>query len=117
MAGLSKRIHRGKEILYFDYQGLNEAQMIDLIKQAEALILSENKPVLQLTNIKNAFATPGFMSVVREAGEKTKHLTTKSAIVGISGAKKILLGAYNAIVGGVVKPFDNEDDALDYLVK
>lgn len=116
MTGISRLIYKDKEILCIDYQGMNEAQMITAIKDFEYLILSENKPHLQLVNLNGAYTTPAYMKVANEFGQKTKKLTQKGAVVGINQAKRIIFASYNAIVGGKLKPFASLEEAKEYLV-
>jgi hypothetical protein len=117
MAGHSILTYKGKEISYFDYRGMNMEEIIRTIEEASAKALQENKHRLQLSNLTGVFAVPEFMSSVKEAGKKTKHLTTKSAVVGITGAKKLLLNIYNAFTGVDMKAFDDEESAKEWLVK
>ena len=71
MTNVTKKMYKGKEILYVDYRGLNESHMIQALKQAESIILSENKPHFQLSNITDARATPEFMKAAKEFGKLT----------------------------------------------
>lgn len=119
MPGLSKITHKGKEILFIDYDGVkSEDEMIEILKEAQKLIIKENKPYLQLTNIKNAFATPNYMKQAKQVAKDTPKLATKRAIVGIdSPSRKVLLQAYNLVLGkNAIKPFDDLAKAKDYLV-
>ena len=117
MSGFSKIIYKGKEILYLDHRGRNEDEMIETLKEAEAVMLAENKLCMQLINISNAFATPNFMKIGNEAGKRVKHLTLKSAVVGVTGAKKVLLNGYNALTGGKMKAFETEEEAKEFLIE
>jgi len=117
MSGLSKIYYKGKEILYADYRGLNEAECIDLERKLESAVLKDNKPHLQLINVTGGFGTPAYMKVANEVGKNIKHLILKGGIVGIKGVKKVLLMSYNVLVGGKLKPFNSEDEAKEYLVK
>ncbi len=119
MPGVSKITHKGKEILYIDYQGCkSEDEMIEILKKAQEIIIRENKPYLQLTNISNAFATPQYMKKAKEVAKDTPKLATKRAIVGInSPSRKVLLQAYNLVLGkDGMKPFDDLEKAKDFLV-
>ena len=116
MAGVSKIYYSGKEILYIDYRDQREDKMIQIILEAKEIILNDNKEHLQLSNFNKSFATSNFMKVANEFGKETKHLTKKGAILGITGAKKVLLKGYNALTGGILKPFDEEEEAKKYLV-
>lgn len=118
MPGLQKISYQGKEIIYLDYRGQTEEQMIEYLKEAERTILQENKPYLTLTNISEAFATKGFLKQAGKLGERTGHLTIKGAIVGVSGGKRVLLNVFNRLFAGKkgLKPFDSEKEAMEYLV-
>ncbi|WP_420582925.1 hypothetical protein [Reichenbachiella sp.] len=119
MPGLQKINFQGKEIIYLDYRGQSEQQMIGYLKEAEQTILDENKPYLTLTNISDAFATKKFLQQAGRLGEKTEHLTVKGAIVGLNGGKKVLLKVFNRLFAGKkgLQPFDTEKEALEYLVR
>lgn len=119
MPGLQKINYQGKEIIYLDYRGQTEKQMISYLKEAEKMILTDAKPYLTLTNISDAFATKGFLEQASTLGKRTGHLTIKGAIVGLSGGKKILLNVFNRMFVGKkgLKPFDTEREAMEYLVK
>ncbi|MEQ8471292.1 MAG: hypothetical protein RIC35_08900 [Marinoscillum sp.] len=116
MSGVKKNHHAGKEIIYKDYRGQTEDEMLETAESLKKLLLAENKAHLRLVNISEAFATTKFTTYIRELGKATRHIPTKAAIVGITGAKKVLLLGYNRILGGAMKPFDNEESAKDYLV-
>lgn len=113
---VKKIFHKGKEIIYVDYRGESEEEMLDTASKLKDLLLKDNKEHLRLINITEAYATTRFTSYIREMGKETKHIPTKAAIVGITGAKKVLLLGYNRILGGVMRPFDDETSAKDYLV-
>jgi hypothetical protein len=117
MAGHSIITYKGKEISYLDYRGMKLEEILKTIDEASKKSLLENKRRLQLTNITGVFAVPEFMNKVKEAGKKTKHLTSKSAVVGITGAKKLLLSAYITFTGTNMKAFDDEESAKEWLVK
>lgn len=114
---MQKIQYKGKEILYIDYQNLKESEMIEALNEAERIILEDNKLHLQLTNILDAFATPGFMAAAKKFGKKTNPLTDRSAIIGITGVKVLLLRSYNFVSGEKLKDFKTIEEAKDYLVK
>jgi hypothetical protein len=117
MAGHSIITYKGKEISYLDYRGMKLEDILKTIEETTKISLQENKRRLQLSNLTGVYAVPEFMDKVKEAGKKTKHLTIKSAVVGVTGAKKLLLGAYNAFTGANLKTFDDEESAKEWLVK
>jgi hypothetical protein len=109
--------YKGKEITYLDYRGKSieeiKAILVDAVEQA----LAENKQRNLLTNITGIFAVPEFMEVVNDATRKTRHLTIKSAVVGVTGAKKLLFNIYNTVIGKEAKAFDDETSAKEWLIK
>lgn len=120
MAGIEKIQHKGIEILLIKYTGCaSEQEMIDLMKEAAALITKENKKYLQLTDMTGAFATPGYMKEAKKIAKNTPKLAKKRAIVGIdSPGRRFLLKMYSLVIGSenALKPFPNLDDAKDWLV-
>ncbi len=117
MAGLSKRTHKGKEIIYLNYDGLTEPQIVECLQEAERIILEDNKPYLTLTNFTGAFATKKVMEQAGILGYKTKHLAIKGAIVGAEGAKSVMLKSFNRkLESEGLQAFEDEDSALEFLV-
>ncbi len=117
MAGLSKITHKGHEIIYLNYNGLSEDEIVDCLQQAQKMILAEQKAYRTLTNFSGAFATKKVMMQAATLGEATKHLAIKGAIVGADGAKSVMLKGFNRQleVGGL-RAFEDEESAKDYLV-
>ncbi|NJO88512.1 MAG: STAS/SEC14 domain-containing protein [Chloroflexia bacterium] len=120
MAGYSVINYKGKEIAYIDYRGLKLEQMLQTLNNAVETAIKRSQeghpPRPLLINISDAYAVPEFMEKSKEAGKKTRHLTSKSAIVGITGAKKILLQAYNLFTRINTKVFDDEESAKEWLI-
>lgn len=116
MAGMQKISHKGKEIIYIDYRGQSEGEMLATAKELKDFLLSDPGHHLRLVNISDTPATRKFTAFIRELGKETRHVPVKGAIVGITGAKKVLLSGYNRLLGGAMRPFDNEETAKEYLI-
>ena len=115
VVGIQKLSHKGKEILYIDYRGQSEDEMLETAKSLRSYLLSNPGYHLRLVNISDTPATRKFTAYIRELGKETKHIPVKAAIVGITGAKKVLLSGYNRLLGGAMRPFDDEETAKEYL--
>ncbi len=115
MSGFKKIKHSGKEVIYVDYRGQSEEEMLATAGDLREWLLAERRYHLRLVNISEAYATPKFTSFIRQLGKDAKGIPVKAAIVGITGAKKVLLKGYNRLLGGAMRPFDTEDEALEYL--
>jgi hypothetical protein len=120
MAGVEKIKHKGKEILYINYNGCkSDQEMVDTMKEAAEIIKKENKEYLQLTDMTNAYATPGYMKEAKKIAKETPKLAKKRAIVGInSNSRTILLKAYNLVLGSqnAMKPFRSLEEAKEWLI-
>lgn len=120
MPGVEKILHKGNEILYINYQGTrSDEEMVAILKKAVEIIVTENKEYLQLTDLTNAYATPGYMKEAKKIAKETPKLAKKRAIVGInSPSRLILLKAYNLMLGpsNAVKPFNSIEEAKDWLI-
>ncbi|PIB36648.1 hypothetical protein BFP72_15185 [Reichenbachiella sp. 5M10] len=117
---ISQITHQGKRIIFVDYsQCKNKKEMIDVVSQVADYLLALPDPhLLLLFDYTNAHGSTEFMNAAKAAREKIlQSKTTKSAALGITGIKKILLNGYNAVSGEAkMKPFDNKEAALAYLL-
>ncbi len=115
MSGFSLIQHKGKDILYVDYTGMTKEEVLKTMDDATAFALKENRPLLRLSNMTGVFAVKEVVEKAQYSGKVTNHLTIKRAAVGITGAKKILLNAYNRVSGNSTRVFDTVEDAKDWL--
>ncbi|WP_462252798.1 hypothetical protein [Ekhidna sp.] len=116
MPGIQKITHKGKEIIYVDYRGQSEDQMLETATSLREFLVGNPGFHLRLVNISDTPATRKFTAYIRELGKETKDVPVKAAIVGITGAKKVLLSGYNRLLGGAMRPFDDEETAKEYLI-
>lgn len=112
-------MHKGRTIYYMDFRGCDPHQMIAIVDKMHELVNSFPQQVLILANYTGTTATTEFMNRIKEAGKHGvatgKH--RKSAVIGITGLKAILLQGYlSATNDKNTKAFDTEEDALDWLV-
>lgn len=116
MAGYSLITHKGKEILYVDYQDMTKEEILQVMDDATDYALELNRPMLRLSNMTGVFAVKEVVEKAKESGKTTNHLTIKRAAVGITGAKKVLFNAFNRFSGNNTRAFDTVEDAKDWLV-
>jgi len=116
MNGFQKIEYESQEIIYVDYRGQSEEEMLATAEKLRDWLLAERRYHLRLVNISEAYATPKFTSFIRQMGKETRDIPVKAAIVGITGAKKVLLKGYNRLLGGAMRPFDSEEEAKAFLV-
>jgi len=109
--------YKGHRVLYVDYQGLTEEEGIRNLESQAELMKTLTEKVLVLANYQGTSATAKFMERLKILGRETiEPMTKKGALIGILGVKKILLNTYNLFTGGKLKAFQDEKDALEYLI-
>ncbi len=112
--------HKGKIVSYFDYRGLsslNEAEFIKTIEAATEYFFKWGNNQVTLVDLREAYTNSNIINVWREAAKKSAPMISKSAILGISGAKAILVRGVNLFTKLDIRPFDTKEAALDWLVE
>ncbi|MBN2340265.1 MAG: hypothetical protein JXX29_05675 [Deltaproteobacteria bacterium] len=109
--------YKGKQILNVCYTTCNSTdEMIKLLEKELQMLKDAGGNSLLLADFRGTTVENEFMDKAKSIGKELEALTDKSAILGITGVKKILLMAYNKVAKGSLKPFDDETAAKDYLV-
>jgi hypothetical protein len=109
--------YKGKEILVDDYTNLYPEQFAPIVKIIANLTLeSGKKDILCIVDESNSYANKDAVNAFVEAGKISKNLLTKTAVVGITGVKKIFLNIVNKISGVNAKTFATLDEAKEWLV-
>ncbi|HEC36866.1 hypothetical protein LCGC14_0766630 [marine sediment metagenome] len=110
--------HKGKEILYENYTHLSGEQIATRVPIFSHLELNMGKKdMLLIIDLSNSFANKDAVSAFTEAGKVTGHLFPKTAVLGITGVKKILLNVVNRLTQVNAKPFSDIEGAKDYLTE
>jgi len=123
---MEKRIkiieHQGKKIHFIDYSGLKDEKsliaIIELVDEFNKIQIEKKETdFLILSDITNSFIYGDALKIMKESGNKIKPYTKKTALLGITGAKKVLLRTANAVLNLNMRPFNSKEEALDWLVK
>lgn len=110
--------HKGKRILYADFRGLKGEAAIETLDLLAKAVSESPTKVLLLNNVEGGSASPEWMARVKELGKEVfAARVEKTAAVGISGVKALLLEGYEKFTGRTVKAFKTEAQALEWLVK
>lgn len=114
--GLYKKTYNGQEIIVSDYRGLSDDEMLTMVEALQDYILTE-KPKARLVIGHGGDLPMAVRVFVRKMGSNIKHIPTKVAVLGTPLAKRLLLQSYNRIIGGSMKFYENEKDAIAYLTQ
>ncbi len=111
--------HKGKKIHYFDYRGLiDDTAFLELARKASDFLIEQNKKSLHLINLTGTFITPNLIKPLITEIERYKPFIQKEAIVGVTGAKRVLFQTYLTFFSSDdIKAFRDteEETALDWL--
>ena len=108
--------HKGKKILFSDYSNVkNQDELFEIMKESLRMQDETTDKILGLVDMTNASVGPEFMKEAKEQGKSQLHKRDKSAVLGITGLKAMLLKGYNLFSGDSAKPFATKEEALDYL--
>lgn len=111
--------HAGQSIMFADYRECpKEEQQLKLLEEVAIEIAKQTKPIPLFVTYEGVTGGVKYMSRLKELGNTVfKDHMKCSAVLGITGLKKILFNGYNRATGAKnVKAFDTEAQALDWLV-
>lgn len=113
--------HRGKQIYFSDYRGLmGEALAQQIHKNVSLGVELGNRGIrdrLTLVDFTDTIATQEVMDALKESAIKQKSNIKATAVVGVTGMRKHLLGVVNRLTGIGARPFDTLEQAKDWLVE
>ena len=113
--------YRGKRILLADYSGVDMLKLEDEIKANESAIVDLGSKgatdLLILTDVSGCHIDLSGVNAFQSVSTAMKPYTKGSAVVGITGVRKILLDAVVRFSDLETKAFNNLEDAKDWLVK
>ena len=115
---LGWKMYKGKQILYVDYGGLNTEEMIILLKESCDELNKSRGGVPLLANFENTTIESKYMNEVNRMGKEIITVkAAKTALLGISGVKGVLVQGYTFFTGEKnLKSFSTEQDAMEWLV-
>jgi hypothetical protein len=113
--------YKGKEIYFVDYTNIKSTEeFIKVIKGANEFLekarMIGKKDILLLVDVTGSYVYGEVLDALKESGKLYKTLTKKEAVLGITGAKKILLKVVQLFTGMQLHPFDSIDEAKEWLI-
>ena len=110
--------HRGTQIMFADYRECKKPeQQLGLLDEV-ATTMKLYPQVRLLVDYEGISAGPNYMTRLKEYGNTVfKEHMMCSAVLGITGLKKVLFNGYQLATGAKnVKAFASRNEALDWLV-
>lgn len=110
--------HQNQDIMFADYREcVKTPQQLALLEEV-AEEMKKKSEVRLLVDYEGISGSAEYMSRVKNLGQTVfKEHMKCSAVLGITGLKKILFNGYNRATGANnVKAFNNREEALEWLV-
>ncbi|MFH1459161.1 MAG: hypothetical protein ABIG64_02135 [Candidatus Omnitrophota bacterium] len=112
--------HKNKRIYFMDGSGLGanfELAKNEIDATASAVSTEPEKSVLILFDVNNTVVTSQSLTYLKEALKLSSKHVKKVASIGVKGAKKIIMSMIIRVFNLNVEPFDNLEQAKDWLVE
>ncbi len=112
-------VHEGKGVIIFDFSNMTSGPDALKLIQRSMDECKKHPPdsILSITDVTDAVYNRDTLEGMKQFSEKSKEFTKKSAVVGITGMKKVGYRIVMAFSKRNLRVFDKVEEALDYLVK
>ena len=110
--------HEDKDILYCDFSTLMTKKFIELLDECYEFMKTKTD-LLVLFDVTNASVFGEAFDHAKDFAKKIQPFRKKSALIGISAPKQMLLKSILLFSGSAkkVQAFSTKEDALDWLAK
>lgn len=109
--------HNGRNVLYIDYSRCKSTEeMLAILETVKEHFVRSHGTFLTLNDFTGVTADNEFMAKVKSYSNKIfDPRTERSAVLGVTGLKKMILCMYNTMVSNKQVPFYDKTKALNYL--
>ena len=112
--------HKGKRVFYCDWTdlGYDVSALEAEVNECNRLTVAQPpNSMLSIIDVRGTVASKEAMEVFKSSSAKGKPFVRKSAVIGITGFKKVLLEAVSAFSGQSFGTFNDLEEAKDWVVK
>ena len=110
--------HRGKKIMHINFADCKADEILAIIDQAKAAIRTQaQQSVLTLTDVTNSAFNSKVSDALKEFVVHNKPYVVASAVVGVTGLKKIIFNAVMKFSGRKLTAIDSLAEAKDWLAE
>lgn len=114
--------HKGKRILLVDFKDyttkrIKTGEYKNYLQEARQIIDTQpRKSLLIITDITNAGFTYQSNTAMKSFAKANTPYVKASAVVGVTGLKKVVITSVRILTGRNIKIFDTVDEAKEWLV-
>ncbi|MBN1779885.1 STAS/SEC14 domain-containing protein [bacterium] len=111
--------HSGKKILLLDVSGMKPGEsFIRFIDSAKQVIRTKpENSLLTLFDATDSYFNNATIDMLKEFTAGNKSYVRASAVVGITGLKKVMLNFISKFSSRTFKQSDTREEAMDWLVQ
>jgi len=107
--------HKGKKILNLDFSGGPELALKTIQKAGEVVSSQPKKSLRTLIDVSDVSWNAESVKALKNLAKNDEPYVMASAVVGVTGLKKVLLSAVKRFSGREFMLFDDVPTALDWL--
>jgi len=110
--------HKGKRIFYSNLSGFHTdvTALGAEIDESDTVICQQpENSILVLVDVRGSVGSTEVVQLFKDSSIRTKKYVRKTAVIGISGFRKVLLDAITRFSGRNATTFDDLDAAKDWL--
>ena len=110
--------YKGKRIFIAHYDHMTLEQVATEVKEVSTAMALEKTTteMLVLVDTTGTLVSPEVLRLFKEVSESSSHFKTKSAILGMTGPRRVFLDIVAKFSKTMVTPFDDAQTAKDWLV-
>jgi hypothetical protein len=109
--------HRGKKVLFLDYQNATEAQALAMIRDRRRVVAEQPKnSLLTVADLTGATFTKKVVEEIKAATVLDRPYVRRAALVGVESAPKGLIDAVSTFSHRKWAQFNSVPEALDWVV-
>ena len=114
--------YKGKAIYFVDYTHIKSTEeFLNVIKGTNAFrekVKAEGKRnILMLVDVTGSYIYGEVLDAIKMSGRISKELTQKEAVVGVTGAKRMIVANRQLFTGMQLHPFDTLEEAKEWLIQ
>ncbi len=110
--------YKGKRVLRQDYSGLSGEDAVHALADLSERVSQRGRnDLLILTIATEFFVDKKVLSAMKNVATRNKHFTKKIAVIGVKGVQNFFLRLVNEHSKLGVRAFEDEDEALEWLIE
>ncbi|GAB4500803.1 MAG: hypothetical protein Fur0035_03430 [Anaerolineales bacterium] len=113
--------HAGKQIFYQDFSGHDilhsDAVQIELSAVQEVVTAQPKGSTRVLADFRDTTIGKDLIDLLTASSAKTKIYVMKTAVLGVTGTKRMLVNMLMNLTGQKLVVFEDEQQALDWLAQ